>query len=240
MEISFISPVAGSGVAKNLNTQFTDSTLISFNQSFGPDYILSISAKVQVRSFQATYSIDSKGTQEIQHRPDVNDANENDLDDLSGSTKDEIHDQVQARAISLLDSYLNKNTELKTSLGDFFRNNPEALQDISEGKVPDYFNVDNTARRILDIYFQRYDGGDRQAFVDRAKGIVNQAYSEVEGEVGALPDIVNETRNKIMDVLDRFAAGEDVSDSVEVPAPANQAAAAKEESVQFSDEKSPG
>lgn len=231
MEISIVSPVAGSGVAKNANSQPTESTSNKSSQSFGPDYNLSLSASVQVRDFQATYSVSGKGAQEIENSADVDDANPNDLDDLSGATKDQIHDQVQARAISLLNSYLGKNTELKTSLGDFFRNNPEALQDISEGKIPDYFNVDNTARRILDIYFQRYDGGDRQAFVDRAKGIINQAYNEVEGEVGALPDIVHETRNKIMDILNRFAAGGDVSDFVEVPSAANQAAAATGESA---------
>ena len=231
MEISFISPAAGSGVSKNSNNTHDNSTSKKSSQSFGPDYTLSINASVQVREFQATYSLSGKGAQEIDKNADVDDANVIDLNDLSGSTVNEIHDQVQARAISLLDSYLNKNTELRTTLGDYFRNNPEALQDISEGKVPDYFNVDNTARRILDIYFQRYDGGDRQAFTDRAKGIISQAYSEVEGQVGALPDIVNETRNKIMDILDRFAAGENVSGFIQIPNVGDQATAVNEESA---------
>ena len=37
------------------------------------------------------------------------------------------------------------------SLGAFFANNPEVLEQVENGKVPDYFNVENTGDRILDI-----------------------------------------------------------------------------------------
>jgi hypothetical protein len=98
------------------------------------------------------------------------------------------------------------------SLGAFFKENPEAAEQVSRGEIPEYFNVENTARRILNIYMPYYEEGeDKQAFVDRAKDIINQAYSDVGGMVGELPDIVLQTRDKIMEILDKFAVGEDIS-----------------------------
>ena len=112
--------------------------------------------------------------------------------------KAQIHEQVMK--------------QVKDSLGIFFKENPEAAEEVSRGEIPDYFNVDNTARRILDIYFNHYsEGEDKEGFVERAKGIIEQAYGEVAGIVGDLPGIVLETREKVMEILDRFAAGEDIS-----------------------------
>jgi len=112
--------------------------------------------------------------------------------------KDLIHKEVMA--------------QVKDSLGAFFVENPEAAEQVSRGEIPDHFNVENTARRILNIYFSRYEEGeDKQTFVERAKEIINQAYSDVGGIVGDLPEIVLQTREMIMDILDRFAAGEDIS-----------------------------
>ncbi|MFC1553835.1 hypothetical protein ACFL7D_04290 [candidate division KSB1 bacterium] len=103
--------------------------------------------------------------------------------------------------------------QVKGFLGAFFEENPEAVEQISRGEIPEYFNVENTAKRILDIYFVRFEEGeDREEFVARAKSIINQAYGDVEGMVGDLPDIVQKTREKIMGILDRFAQGEDVSE----------------------------
>ncbi len=117
--------------------------------------------------------------------------------------KDLIHKEVMA--------------QVKDSLGAFFIENPEAAEQVSRGEIPEYFNVENTARRILNIYFSRYEEGeDKQAFVERAKEIINQAYSDVEGIAGDLPEIVLQTRDKIMDILDKFAAGEDISNFMNV------------------------
>jgi len=103
--------------------------------------------------------------------------------------------------------------QVKDFLGAYFKEHPEDVEKISRGEIPDYFNVDNTARRILDIYFSRYqEGEDKGEFVKRAKGIIEQAYGDVEKMVGTLPDIVQKTREKVMEILDNFAQGGDISD----------------------------
>ena len=95
----------------------------------------------------------------------------------------------------------------------FFDENPEAAEQVGRGIIPEYFNVDNTARRILNIYFSRYEEGqDREEFTTRAKNIIEQAYTDVGGLVGEFPDIVLDTRKKVMDILDIFAEGGDISD----------------------------
>ncbi|MFC1562059.1 hypothetical protein ACFL4Q_03590 [candidate division KSB1 bacterium] len=117
--------------------------------------------------------------------------------------KNIIHEQVLAA--------------VKESLGLFYKENPEAIEQVSRGEIPEYFNVENTAQRILSIYFNHYtEGQDRVEFAERAKGIINQAYGEVEGLVGELPDIVLETRKKVMEILNKFAAGEDISDFMQI------------------------
>lgn len=103
--------------------------------------------------------------------------------------------------------------QVKYFLGVFFEENPEAVEQVSRGEIPEYFNVENTARRILDIYFAYYEEGqERTAFVERAKSIIEQAYGDVEGMVGVLPDIVQQTREKVMEILDTFANGGDISE----------------------------
>ena len=103
--------------------------------------------------------------------------------------------------------------QVKDLLGVFFEENPEAVEQVSRGEIPEYFNVENTARRILDIYFAYYqEGQERTAFVERAKSIIEQAYADVEAMVGTLPDIVQQTREKVMEILDTFAKGGDISE----------------------------
>jgi hypothetical protein len=103
--------------------------------------------------------------------------------------------------------------QVKVFLGAYYAEHPEDLQAISQGEIPEYFNVDNTASRILDIYFSRYqEGEDKNEFVTRAKSIIEQAYGDVEKMVGTLPDIVQQTRSKVNEMLDKFAQGEDISD----------------------------
>ena len=103
--------------------------------------------------------------------------------------------------------------QVKYYLGTFFTENPEAVEQVSRGEIPEYFNVENTARRILDIYFAYFEEGqDRTAFVERAKSIIEQAYGDVAELVGELPAIVLQTRDKVMEILDIFADGGDVSE----------------------------
>ncbi len=103
--------------------------------------------------------------------------------------------------------------QVKEFLASFFDKNPEAVEQISKGEIPEYFNVDNTARRILNIYFSRFEEGqNKEEFVARAKDIINQAYGDVQGLVGDLPEIVQQTRAKVMEILDMFAGGGDISE----------------------------
>lgn len=162
----------------------------------------------------ATYSAGVKDTVAAS-RPDAREVN---------LTRQEIRAQVQEQTVVLIRSYLAESPEVVESLKDFFEANPEAAEEISNGEIPEYFNVENTGRRILDIYFSRYDGEDRQEFAARARGIIEQAYSDVSSMMGGLPDIVQQTREYVLDVLDRFAAGEDVSDAISYDISAQESA----------------
>lgn len=179
-------------------------------------YTLSLTAEMRTESFTAVYTKNgnkankSDENKEIQKQPD-------DSSKSLGATKAEIKKQIELQTYQLLKQYLDESPELKQSLEEFFAQNPEALEQIQQGEIPEYFNVENTAKRILDIYFSRYNGEDREEFAENAKSIISQAYGEVEGMVGMLPDIVQKTRDKIYEVLDRFANGEDVSDFITLP-----------------------
>ncbi len=92
-------------------------------------------------------------------------------------------------------------------LGKYFKDNPEDWETVQNGGIPDYFNVQNTAQRILDIWLPGYDGTeDVDEWAARTKNFIGQAYGEVSQLVGNLPDIVRDTREYIMNALDQFAA----------------------------------
>ena len=220
MEITSLSPVSNNGTHPISNHSSANNTENSQKSGFGPDYRISISAKLKVTEVQVSYaqsnSKDAEDTEKVnsQNAPPAGQRLK-----TIGDTREEIRKQIKEQTINLLSSLLVDHPEVKDSLGQFIKENPDAAEEISNGEIPDYFNVDNTSKRILDIYFSRYDGGDKQAFVERAKEIINQAYSDVEGEVGSLPSIVNQTHDRIMDILDKFAAGEDVSEYVKYSEP---------------------
>ena len=118
-----------------------------------------------------------------------------------------------AEIVQLRESIRNEILEqVKSFLGLFFEKSPEAVEQVVRGEIPEYFNVENTARRILNIYFSQYkEGEDKEAFAERAKSIIVQAYGDVVGIVGDLPEIVLETRSKVMQILEEFANGGDIS-----------------------------
>ena len=108
--------------------------------------------------------------------------------------------QVQNELVDQTREFLNK----------YLNENPEALESIQNGEIPEYFNEENTARRILDIFFAGYNGEDREAFAERAKSIITQAYSDVQKIVGTgLPEIVLNTRDLIFEMIESFKNGED-------------------------------
>ena len=131
-------------------------------------------------------------------------------------TKEDIRKEIELQTVQLLKKYLEKFPEVKRSLKEFFENNSEALDQIKAGEIPEYFNVENTAKRILDIYFSKYNGEDKKTFAEHARSIISQAYSEVEQIVGTLPNIVIQTRDKVYEILDKFVKGEDVSEFIKI------------------------
>jgi len=102
--------------------------------------------------------------------------------------------------------------QTKQLLAEFFEQNPEALEEVQQGQIPEFFNVDNTARRMLNIFFSKYNGEDPGSYAEYVKSIIEQAYSDVESMVGGgLPDIVQQTREKVFQLIDDFANGEDIT-----------------------------
>ncbi len=95
-------------------------------------------------------------------------------------------------------------------LSSYFKENPEAAKEVSQGKIPDYFNEENTARRILNLWIPHYDGADKKAAADEIKSYINQAYGEVGEMAGDFPEIVLKTKDLIMDLLDQWGSGEDL------------------------------
>jgi hypothetical protein len=100
-------------------------------------------------------------------------------------------------------SELAGTNEDPLGLGAYFAANPQDLETVQRGEIPDYFNVENTGQRILDIWMGGIQpGSDNTQFVENAKAMINQAYDEISGMLGGLPGIVEETRDWIMQQLD--------------------------------------
>ncbi len=174
-----------------------------------------VTLSMESTTVKNTYTVEVNGLNENKDKNNLQEV-ENNLPENLVKTKEDIRKEIELQTIQLLSKYLEGFPEVKQSLNEFFVNNPEALVDIEAGKIPEYFNVENTAKRILDIYFSQYNGEDKKAFVERAKGIISQAYSEVEQMVGTLPDIVIQTRDKVYEILDKFANGGEVSDFIKI------------------------
>jgi hypothetical protein len=174
-----------------------------------------VALSMESTTVKSTYTAEVNGLNESKGKNNLQEV-ENNLPENLVKTKEDIRKEIELQTIQLLSKYLEGFPEVKQSLNEFFVNNPEALVDIEAGKIPEYFNVENTAKRILDIYFSQYNGEDKKAFVERAKGIISQAYSEVEQMVGTLPDIVIQTRDKVYEILDKFANGGEVSDFIKI------------------------
>jgi hypothetical protein len=93
-------------------------------------------------------------------------------------------------------------------LGAYYTENPEDWEKVQQGIVPDYFNVENTGRRILDIWMPQ--GGTQDAeSLQSARLNIERAYDEVSRMFGGhLPQLVLDTRDYILKKLDGMAMGE--------------------------------
>ncbi len=100
----------------------------------------------------------------------------------------------------------------KEALSEYFAGNPEDLKEIEKGNIPEYWNQENTAKRIFDIAVQGFKKDmNTEEFADKAETMVAKAYKEVEKIVGNLPDLVKETRESVMKGLDQFRDGKPIS-----------------------------
>ncbi len=97
----------------------------------------------------------------------------------------------------------------KDELGNYFKENPEALQEITSGKMPEYWNVENTASRMFDIVTAGYSGEeDLEGFYNKAVDFVHQAYDEVQLMIGFdFPPLVQDTKEALLNGLEQLKNG---------------------------------
>ncbi|MEE9465074.1 MAG: hypothetical protein V3W14_05830 [Candidatus Neomarinimicrobiota bacterium] len=75
--------------------------------------------------------------------------------------------------------------------------------------LPDYWNRENTARRIFGLAMMGYqEDMDQAAFADQASAMIKQAYREVRTELGReFPQLVLDTRDTVLQALEQFKGG---------------------------------
>lgn len=143
------------------------------------------------------------------------------LAELRESIKQEVWDQT----FQLLKDFISKTVDTSLfkqgiqemvefsgdendplGLTEYFAANPADWEQVMQGEVPDYFNVENTGQRILDLWLPSYDESvDVETWVVETKDQLNAIYDEVAGMVGGLPQLVQDTRDYVMEALDSFA-----------------------------------
>ncbi len=127
----------------------------------------------------------------------------------------QIDNQVKELTAYYKEIFDNKDEAEKTSqsLKEYFDSNPDALKDIQNGNIPEYWNKENTAKRIFDIAMQGYEEGmDKETFYEKTEKMINQAYSEVRQNIGSLPGLVEETQAAVLDGLAQFRDGTSISE----------------------------
>ena len=116
---------------------------------------------------------------------------------------------------TLLYAYAATLKIIKEQLALFFGSDiigaPESGEDeapVLEG-IPEYWNKENTARRIFSIALMRYqEGSDRKEIAEKAIAMVKQAYRDVGSMLGfEFPELVMDTRQAVLDALEQFKGG---------------------------------
>ncbi len=121
---------------------------------------------------------------------------------------------------TLLDAYLETKKVIKEQLAQFFGSQVIGAPELGETEaagpleIPEYWNVENTARRIFAIALLGYqEGSDRVAFADRAIAMIKPAYREVGSALGfELPELVLDTRQAVLGALEQFRGGAALSE----------------------------
>jgi len=92
-------------------------------------------------------------------------------------------------------------------IGAYYADHPDDWKKVQLGIVPDYFNVENTGKRILDIWMPQDGTAMDAAGVERAIQNIIKAYSEVSEMFGnKLPQLVLDTKEYILEKLSEMAA----------------------------------
>ncbi len=94
-------------------------------------------------------------------------------------------------------------------LKSYFAENPEALQQVAAGEIPEYWNVENTARRMFGIVTAGFNPEmDVEHFYQTAVDFVNQAYDEVHDMIGFdFPSLVTDTKEALLNGLEQLKDG---------------------------------
>ncbi len=123
--------------------------------------------------------------------------------DLEGHIRD-FQKRVREALMSQY-KQINPDTEEPTSLEE-----PK----VEELEIPEYWNADNTAKRIVDfaqlLYLRKAEGMEADKFIDIIRKAVDQGFKEAKGLMGALPPAVDnlnqETYQKVQTGLDQLFA----------------------------------
>ncbi|MFC1483495.1 hypothetical protein ACFL5M_02890 [Candidatus Neomarinimicrobiota bacterium] len=121
---------------------------------------------------------------------------------------------------SLLDAYLEIKQIIKEQLtliaGPEVFGTSEASEDdaVAMEGIPEYWNKENTARRIFAIAMMGYEeGSDREAFADKAIAMVKQAYTDVGATLDfEFPQLVTDTKEAVLSALEQFKNGSALSE----------------------------
>lgn len=134
------------------------------------------------------------------------------------SFKDSVQNQMEALFQAYAENSEDDSLVTKTQgeLNTYFAENPEALAEIKSGNMPEYWNVQNTSKRMFSIVMAGYDGSsDVSSFYDKAVDFVNQAYGEVKEMIGfEFPQLVLDTKEALMNGLEQFKEGKSLSEIV--------------------------
>ena len=127
----------------------------------------------------------------------------------------QMRNTVEQQMDALFSSFTqsDENKELagmaKDELGNYFKENPQALKEIADGKMPEYWNVQNTASRMFDIVTAGFsDDTDLEGFYNKALDFVHQAYDEVQLMIGFdFPPLVQDTKEALLNGLEQLKDG---------------------------------
>lgn len=132
--------------------------------------------------------------------------------------RSQIQDQVENYLSRLIDGGSNDKLvgQAQSDLKNYFQENPDALDEIAQGRIPEYWNAANTATRLFNILLAGYNESiSRETFYEKAMALTDQAYGEVHTLIGHdFPDLVLKTRSVLEDALKQFKDGADPSQIV--------------------------